>query len=78
MIIKYYKIRVIEPTTVNHLTQQSCKTSWLIAAGSLESAWRKFCHQHFGALSANPADYDVAYDHCKTMVPDRSRSPRPV
>lgn len=34
---------------------------WDVTANTLESAWRKFCRQRFGALLPDPSDYDVRF-----------------
>jgi hypothetical protein len=42
---------------------------WSIVANSIESAWRKFQVQRFGALAPNPADYDVTLTGKHTDAP---------
>ena len=64
MLIKRFRVQVIEPGLRAHLQEVHQTTTWVIAARTLESAWRKFKTQHFGVLGPNPADYDVRFDSC--------------
>lgn len=51
MILKHFVITAVDPALR--------ETRFLITANSIESAWRKFCTQHFGALKPDPHLYDV-------------------
>ena len=53
MLRKYYRVRLLN----NEIPGD--KRYWDICANSLESAWRKFCVQHFGPMQPNPSDYDI-------------------
>lgn len=68
MLIKYYKVQVIEPTVRAHLAKAGNPTSWIICADSLEAAWKRFCVQQFGALQPNPADYDISYQRSREFA----------
>ena len=61
MLIKQYKVQVIEPTVRLHLESCDNPTAWLVSANDLPSAWRKFTRQHFSALCPNPSDYDIRF-----------------
>lgn len=62
MLITRYKIMVISPELKAGLERlpNPQPTSWIIAANSMESAWRKFCTQRFGLLLPDPADFDIS------------------
>ena len=62
MLLKRFKVRVIEAGLRAHLAEVHQPSSWLITASDLGSAWGKFRTQHFGTLGPNPADYDVHFD----------------
>lgn len=66
MLIKKYRIKVIDQNLRNiHLIHDK-KTSWLITAGDMESAWRKFLNQQYkGALMPNPAWFDIQFHSAK-------------
>ena len=60
MLVKRFMIMVIDPTLKAHLVADKDVTCWLITANSMQSAWRKFSMQQFGALKPNAADYDIS------------------
>ena len=66
MLIKYYKVIAINDLAMAMQDKKLTK-SWLITAGDLPSAWRKFKRQYFGDLQPNPADYDIAFSHSKSV-----------
>ena len=61
MLIKRYIIRNMNPAMVQHLRDLDEKTYWIIAAGDMASAWRKFTRQYFGPELPDPADYDISF-----------------
>lgn len=61
MLLFYYKITLLNPEIPGE------PRTWLKAAPSIESAWRKFATQHFGALKPNAADYDIRFDHTRSV-----------
>lgn len=63
MLIKRWKITTINPDII----AASDVVSWEIVASSMIIAWRKFCHQHFGALKPDPADYDIHLESYDTL-----------
>lgn len=64
MLLQYYRIRAINPKLVASMSHPHY---WDIGANSLESAWRKFVTQRFGALKPNPADYDIRHEYTKSI-----------
>lgn len=59
MMLKYYRVRAINPDLLQVFHAQGTTAYWDIGANSLESAWRKFVTQRFGILKPNAADYDI-------------------
>ena len=66
MLLKYFRITAIGDTG-EALKERGRETSWDIQAGDLASAWGKFCHQRFGALKPNPAEFDIRFSHTKSV-----------
>lgn len=67
MLLKRYKIQVIEPTLRAHLLDAGKPAHWIITAHDLPSAWGKFCRQRFGVLLPNPADYDISFHSTQSI-----------
>lgn len=65
MLVKHYRIQAIREELKAHLAEVRQPASWDVVAPSLESAWRKFCRQHFDVLLPNPADYDICLRSAK-------------
>ena len=53
MMLKYYRVRAINPDLVAVFQAQGTAPYWDIGANSLESAWRKFVTQRFASSSPN-------------------------
>ncbi len=64
MLLHYYRVRAINPELIAAIPQPHY---WDIGANSLESAWRKFVTQRFGALKPNPSDYDIRHEYTKSV-----------
>ena len=63
MLIKKYRIKVIDPVLRHHLIANKRHISWLITAGDMASAWRKFLKQRYaGALLPDPAWFDIQFE----------------
>jgi hypothetical protein len=67
MLLKYYRVRAINPDLVQVFTSQGTAAYWDIGANSIESAWRKFVTQRFGILKPNPSDYDIRLESIKSV-----------
>jgi len=61
MLLKYYKITLLNPEIPGDTR------AWMKAAPDIESAWRKFVVQHFGILKPKAADYDIHFDHTRSV-----------
>lgn len=66
MLLKQYKIQVIDPSLRAYVEQRNGKSSYIIIGNDLPGAWRKFCRQHCGVngngdLCPNPSDYDISF-----------------
>ena len=66
-MLKYYRVRAINPDLVQVFAKQGTASYWDIGANSLESAWRKFVCQRFGVLKPDPADYDIRLESVKSV-----------
>ena len=62
MLIKRFRVQVIDPALKTHLIEHGQPISWLIVASNMRSAWDKFCIQRFGVLKPNPANYDISLE----------------
>lgn len=67
MLLKYYRVRAINPDLIQVFTDQGTVTYWDIGANSLESAWRKFITQRFGILKPNAEDYDIRLESIRSV-----------
>ena len=67
MMLKYYRVRAINPDLVAVFQAQGAVAYWDIGANSLESAWRKFVTQRFGILKPQAADYDIRLESIRSV-----------
>ena len=67
MLLKYYRVRAINPDLVQVFANQGTAAYWDIGAHSPKSAWGKFVTQRFGVLTPNPLDYDIRLEKVRSV-----------
>lgn len=60
MSLKRYRILAIEPALRKVMIELRGSPAIEIVAHTMDSAWRKFVTQRFGALKPDPAHYDIS------------------